>query len=209
MKCEDIQEWLGVYWDLPEDDEHRQAIDKHIKQCEACAEEFEIWQESTELIRSAAGIREPEVPVISVSSDVMKRIYRDESWRVPISDRMYHLSYKLRRNVTAVIAVCLTLFMFTFLYSVLNQHQGEQVASSDSAVFGRIGDPVVLASSQGRDSMNVHSMPTAVASLKGFNEPFKYHVGPIQTVKDYMLFISLIGLTMTLLIMNWLSRTRV
>lgn len=207
MKCEDIQDLFVEYWDLHELDLKRQAVNEHIKHCSQCAEEFEIWRESTELIKTAAeDLSVPkDQPVISAS--VMKRIYQDESWRVPVGSRMYQFSYKLRRNLTAVIAFCLTLFIFTFVYSAVNGFPAETV-QQESSVFGRLGEPVVVAGST-NDSLNAHSIPTAVASLKGFNEPIRYQVGPIQTMKDYMLFLSLIGLTSTLLIMNWLSRTRV
>jgi hypothetical protein len=33
-------------------------------------------------------------------------------------------------------------------------------------------------------------------------------MGPIRSYPDYMVVLSLLGLTATLLIMNWLSRTR-
>ncbi len=88
--------------------------DEHIKHCKACEEEFEIWQESTQLIRSTAN----DEPVVSleksVSSSVMKRIYEDESWRIPAHDRLHPFSYKFRRNLTAVISFCIALFVFTF-----------------------------------------------------------------------------------------------
>ncbi|GAA4843782.1 hypothetical protein GCM10023310_22090 [Paenibacillus vulneris] len=208
MKCEDIQELLGTYWDLPEHDLKRQCVDEHIKTCSYCAMEFEIWRESTELIKSAAGAEELAEISTPISRNVMNRIYEDESWRVPVTDRMYAISFKLRRNITAVVAFCLALFIFSFVYSITHQAAPEMTAStSGSAVFGRIGDPVVVAGSQS-DSMNVHTMPSAVASLKGFSEPFMYQVGPIHTFKDYLIFVSLLGLTCTLLIMNWFSRTK-
>ena len=208
MKCEDIQELLGVYWDLPESDIKRLQVDEHIKSCSSCAMEFEIWQESTELIKSSADAEELSEISMPISRSVMNRIYEDESWRVPVADRMYAISFKLRRNITAVVAFCLALFIFSFVYSITHQAAPETVASTGgSAVFGRIGDPVVVAGSKS-ESMNVHTMPSAVASLKGFSEPFMYQVGPIHTFKDYLIFISLVGLTCTLLIMNWLSRTR-
>ncbi|WP_284640201.1 anti-sigma factor family protein [Paenibacillus silviterrae] len=207
MKCEDIQELFAEYWDLNERDLKRQAVDEHIKHCVQCAEEFEMWRESEDLIKSVTETMGTERQAPIISESVMKRIYQDESWRVPVGDKLYHFSYKMRRNVTAVVAFCLTLFIFTFVFSAAGGFSSDTVASQQSSVFGRLGEPVVIAGSSG-DSMNVHSMPTAVASLKGFNEPFMYKVGPIQTVKDYMMFLSLLGLTCTLLIMNWLSRTR-
>lgn len=208
MKCDEIQELLGVYWDLPEHDLKRQRVDEHIKHCRSCAAEYEIWRESTELIKSAA-VHEPfEQRSTPISRSVMNRIYEDESWRMPVADRMYSISYKLRRNMTAMIAFCLALFIFFFVYSITHQAVPDPaIVSTDSNVFGRIGDPVVVAGSK-TESMNVHTMPSAVASLKGFSEPFMYRVGPIHTFKDYMIFLSLLGLTSTLLIMNWLSRTR-
>lgn len=208
MKCEEIQEMLGVYWDLPERDDKRQNVDEHIRTCETCAEEFEIWRESTDLIRSAAEDNEPSYPSGPVAASVMQRIYHDEAWRMPIGDRMYNFSYKLRRNLSFVIASCLALFIFAFVFSVIDERRGsEQAAGTESSVFGRLNDPIVVASGQD-DSMDGHRMATAVASLQGFSKPFTYRVGPIHTMQDYMLFLSLIGLTSTLLIMNWLSRTR-
>lgn len=104
MKCSEIQELFGVYWDLPNDDLRRTAVDEHIATCAECAEEFQIWEESTILIRTAA--IDSELPDYEpmVSGKVMSRIYEDESWRIPVSERMYTISYKLRRNLTAVIA---------------------------------------------------------------------------------------------------------
>lgn len=208
MKCEDIQELFGVYWDLPDGDLKKQCVNEHIKHCKECAEEFQIWQESSDLIKFTA-----EQPLHAESSpiadSVMKRIYQDESWRMPVADRMYAISFRMRRNFTAIIAFCLALFMFSFLYSIVHEQKPEKPATAaDTSVFGRIGDPVVAAASSKPESLNVRSMPSAVASLKGFNEPFTYQVGPIHTYRDYMLALSLIGMTCTLLIMNWLSRTR-
>lgn len=209
MKCDDIQELFGVYWDLAEHDLNRQNVDEHIKHCDSCRAEFEMWQESTELIKSAAEASHYSYDSTPISRSVMNRIYEDEGWRVPVADRLYAISFKLRRNVTAVIAFCLALFIFSFIYSITHQQPTGEIASSstNSSVIGRIGDPVVVAGSKS-ESLNVHTMPSAVASLKGFNEPFMYQVGPIHTYQDYMLFLSLLGLTCTLLVMNWVSRTR-
>jgi len=208
MKCDDIQELFGVYWDLPEHDLKRRRVDEHIMYCSSCAAEFEMWRESTELIQSASeavDIGEERTPI---SRSVMERIYQDESWRVPVTDRKYAITYRFRRNISAAIAVCLALFIFSFVFSITHQPTVETAAASNSSsIFGRMEEPVAVGGSK-TESMNVHSMPSAVASLKGFSEPFMYQAGPIHTVKDYMIFVSLLGLTSTLLVMNWLSRTK-
>jgi hypothetical protein len=209
MKCIEIQELFGLYWDLPNDDLRRQAVDKHIESCPECAEEFQIWKESKELIRCAAEEEDAYIGTPQISNLVMKRIYQDESWRIPVPDRYYSISYKMRRNLTAVVAFCLALFMFSFLFSLVYEDKSDStVAFSDSSVFG-LQAPHTITASAKSGSMDGHIMTTAVASLnQQIIEPVKFHVGPIDSYSHYLLVISILGLTSTMLIMNWLSRTK-
>jgi hypothetical protein len=208
MKCSDIQELFGVYWDLPNDDLRRAAVDEHIATCAECAEEFQIWEESTILIRTAA--IESELPDFEpmVSGKVMNRIYENESWRIPVSERMYAISYKFRRNLTAVIAFCLALFVFSFLFAIVYDGTPQStIASADNSLFD-LQAPQALKSSS-TESMNGHKMVDAVASLNpSFMEPLRFHVGPIHSYPHYLLVISILGLIATIIIMNWLSRTK-
>ncbi|MEW9698973.1 anti-sigma factor [Paenibacillus sp. SI8] len=208
MKCSDIQELFGVYWDLPNDDLRRAAVDKHIAVCPVCAEEFQIWEESTLLIRTAAMSSElPDFEPI-VSDKVMNRIYENESWRIPVQERMYAISYTFRRNLTAVIAFCLALFMFSFLFAIVYDGTPQSsMAAADNSLFD-LEAPQALKSSQ-TESMNGHQMVDAVASLNpSFMEPLRFQVGPIHSYPHYLLVISILGLISTMLIMNWLSRTK-
>jgi len=206
MKCSDIQDLLGIYWDLPDNDLRRAAVDKHIKSCAECAEEFQIWEESTMLIRTASLEEALSSAAPNVSDQVMSRIYKDESWRIPVPERMYAISYTLRRNLTAVIAFCLALFMFSFLFSIVYDGAPEPaMASADSSIFD-LQDPQALSSS---GSMNGHELGSAVASLSpGIMEPLRFQVGPIHSYPHYLLVVSILGLIATMLIMNWLSRTK-
>jgi hypothetical protein len=136
----------------------------------------------------------------------MDRIYEDESWRIPVAERMYAISYKMRRNLTAAIAFCLALFMFSFLFSVVN---GQQDASNqaDAPVFG-LQAPQAITASAKAGSMDGHVM-TAMASIgQPMIEPLKFHTGLFDSYSHYLLVLSIIGMTCTLLIMNWLSRTK-
>jgi hypothetical protein len=209
MKCSDIQELFGVYWDLPNDDLRRVAVDKHIKSCAACAEEFQIWEESTILIRSASIDNSAQGYVPDVSDKVMNRIYQDESWRIPIPERMYAISYSLRKNLTAVIAFTLALFMLSFLFSIVyDQSPESSFASADNPSFD-LQAPQALDASGISESMNGRTMISAVASLNpSFMEPMRFNVGPIHSYPHYLLVISILGLISTMLIMNWLSRTK-
>ncbi|OCT12679.1 hypothetical protein A8709_33265 [Paenibacillus pectinilyticus] len=208
MKCSEIQELFGVYWDLPIDDLRRVAVDEHLTTCDSCAEEFQIWEESMILIRSAATDEEFSDFEPVVSSKVMSRIYEDESWRIPVSERMYHISYKLRRNLTAVIAFCLALFVFSFLFAIVYDGSPQStMATADNSLFD-LEAPQALKST-GTESMNGHKLGDAVASLNpSFMEPLRFHVGPIHSYPHYLLVVSFLGFVATIIIMNWLSRTK-
>lgn len=208
MKCSEIQELFGVYWDLPNDDLRRAAVDKHLETCDSCGEEFQIWEESMILIRTAATDEEFTEFEPVVSSKVMSRIYEDESWRIPVSERMYSISYKLRRNLTAVIAFCLALFVFSFLFAIVYDGSPQStMASAENSLYD-LEAPQALKSS-GTESMNGHKLGDAVASLNpSFMEPLRFHVGPIHSYPHYLLVVSLLGLVATIIIMNWLSRTK-
>ncbi len=205
MNCNHIQDLLPIYWDLPEHDLRRMLVDEHVKECACCAEEFRLWEESTDMIRNM--IDEPASdaePDSTTAKSVMDRIYRDEVWRVPVTDRLYRISDKLRRTVTALIVCCITLFVFSFLYSVTHDRPVPKQVSiiTDTSIFG-LQSPQLA--SQSSLSLDDSRMSSAVASI---SEPFMYKIGPIHTYPDYLLALSLLGLTCTLLIMNWLSRTR-
>lgn len=208
MKCNEIQELFGVYWDLPNDDLRRAAVDEHIATCAECAEEFQIWEESTILIRTSA--MESELPDYEpvVSSKVMNRIYEDESWRIPVTERMYTISYKLRRNLTAVIALFLALFVFSFLFAIVYDGTPKStIAAADNSLFDLQAPQAMV--STGSESMNGHKMVDAVASLNpSFMEPLRFQVGPIHSYPHYLLVVSILGLITTIIIMNWLSRTK-
>lgn len=199
MKCQDVQEWLGAYWDLPESDDRRRAVDEHIRHCDSCREEFEIWEESTQLIRSTVSSVDRRIEYAPVSGHVMQRIYADESWRIPVPQRLYAFSYNMRRNLTAVVALCMTLFVFGFVLSVMG------VGAEDKSP--RYGMKPVASVSTDIHNVSVKSktLPVATASLK---DPYMVTMGPFRSVPDYMVVVSLLGLTGTILIMNWLSRTR-
>jgi predicted anti-sigma-YlaC factor YlaD len=205
MKCEEIQELLGTYFDLPEDDVRRAAVDQHILECEACREEFRMWEESADLIRLAQEEPGPYLYMSPpVADQVMSRIYQSEGWRTPVSNRIYSIPYKLRRNMTAIIAFCLALFMISFVHTLMN---GEKVAESEASNNYGINQ-AAKATINPANSLNVHSMSRTTLASAGpaIIDPVK--IGPIRTVPDYLLSLSILGLISTLLIMNWLSRTK-
>jgi hypothetical protein len=207
MKCDDIQELFGIYFDLPDNDLRRKTVDEHILRCRVCAEEFEIWLESTNLIRSMHEI--PQMPRKStpITDKVMNRIYEDESWRIPVTGRIYQIPYKLRRNLTAIIALCLAVFVVSFLFNLIYpSHIVLSVEEASPSGFNTIASAAGINSvSEVVPAKNAFSQ-TAVASTSALIvEPIK--LSYIHT-PNYWLALSLLGLISALLTMNWLSRTR-
>lgn len=201
MKCTEVKEVFAAYWDLSEEDALQEMVNAHINHCLSCAEEFKIWEESSSLIHDSS------MPVITstninnkISSQVMARIYSDESWRTPIPDRIYSITYKLRRNLTGIIAFCLALFTLSLVYSIL--YQAPNVTTFDVNV------PVAVAmadTSQELDYSNKMLQGVPVASI---SDPFTLKIGPIKTYPDYLVVVSLLGIMIALLIMNWFSRIK-
>jgi hypothetical protein len=207
MKCDDIQELFGIYFDLPDDDIRRKCVDEHILRCRVCAEEFEIWLESTNLIRSMHEIPPMQRKSTPITDKVMNRIYEDESWRIPVTDRIYQIPYKLRRNLTAIIALCLAVFVVSFLFNlVYPSHSILSAEEVSPSGFNQVASAAGVISAGGLESTTNGISQTAVASTTALIvEPIK--LSYIHT-PNYWLALSLLGLISALLTMNWLSRTR-
>lgn len=201
MNCQDMSERLAEYWDLPENSELRAEVDRHIAVCSSCREEFQLWQSSAELIRSVRWNEAamPNAPSRSISRQVMDRIYASENWRLPIAFRHYTFSWRVRRNIMACIAMCLTLFVVSFMYSLVTS--GAEEAGSGFA--GILETAHAKGSSGSNHPAMFDNIPVASISA-----PSILKVGPIDTYPDYLLITSIIGFICMLLLMNWLSRLR-
>ena len=203
MKCEEVHERLAEYWDLPEQDERRLELDLHFEHCASCKQEFTIWQESTELIRnepSLHGIKLKEDEPFRISQGVMEQIYAAESWKKPITERIYNLPYTLRRNLTIVFALCLSLFAFGFIFALLFDHTSITPDSSNGIVL----QDVASASGSGNGESKL-SLAYATASI---SEPLLLSTGFLHTYPDYLIVLSLLGFAVILLIMNWINNIR-
>ncbi|MEO3945183.1 zf-HC2 domain-containing protein [Gorillibacterium sp. CAU 1737] len=207
MDCSRAEELLGIYFDLPEGDERRLLVDQHILECPACAEEFRLWEESCSLIQDGGYFEELiPTPAESVSRQVMARIYQDESWRLPASERTFSLPFRMRRNVFAIISLCLALFSVSLFYSL--QHRPAEpaaVASEHSALFG-FHQSASFSPDETTDADTLSKSAVASATTSFFVEPAR--LDPIRETPNYWLAFSIIGLIGTLLTLNWITRTK-
>lgn len=202
MKCAEIQNVLLEYGDLSPQDPVRKQVDQHVAHCESCAEELELWQESAMLIQSASDLSIPEPSNVSMSGSVMNRIYQDETWRVPIHHRMYHISFTLRRKLTLVMSFFLTLMMISMYITLANQ-------TSDETHTLKAVMPIATAgSTDSYSSMNTGTTVLEGMPVASISDPILFTVDNVKSDPNYWLALSMLGIVSTLLIMNWLSRIR-
>ncbi|TFE30013.1 anti-sigma factor family protein [Cohnella luojiensis] len=202
MKCEEAGEWFGIYRDLPEDSAERLAVDRHVRECTECAEEFRIWEESALLIQELPfdEVQEDEpVTTAWMNQNVMNRIYAEQSWYMPTVRRTYSFTFAFRRKVAGILAALLALFVCGFLYTAFGGIGGIGGANSkDTNVTDSAN--AFAASHQSGDSLYLE---VPVASL---SDPYMLHVSP--AMPEYWIALSIVGMIMTLLILNWFSRVR-
>jgi hypothetical protein len=202
MRCDDILELMVNYDDLPEGDWSRVRIDEHVKKCKSCADELSFWLESATLIQTATYSDVSNVqPNVSLSGSVMDRIYSDEKWRIPVSEKLYAIPYRLRLRLTTLIASFLALFCCSIVYSLLSPNGNDAANVPSPGVFG-------VNALGGNDSNDFYINMAEGLPMASIGEPFVLGLPLVEAYPDYFLAISLLGLIAALLTMNWFVRIR-
>lgn len=200
MNCDDIQDRFVEYWDLDELDKDRQAIDRHLLECECCSEQFRMWEESGDLIRFLSETDEIIGPTEHVNRTVMERIYAEQSWLMPVPQKNYHFSKSFRRNFALIVAACMAMFacaFFVFMFDNQEAPSHAQIAELSGLMDTANASGVGLVVKAG------FYTEIPVASI---SDPFVLKLVP--TFPQYYVALSLLGIIVTLLILNWISRTR-
>jgi len=201
MNCEQAQQWFALVWDLPGDDPERLAFEAHLAECERCAEEFRIWEESESMLRRLPYEEAGEETGESITRSVMERIYREDFWLMPVKDRTYRWSESFRRGVSAAMAFFLAMFTCAFVYMAIGRPEKPAADEQIARLTGMID---TISSIEGAAPISIEfyqDMP--VASISG---PVVLTVVP--TYPHYWIALSILGMIMTLLTINWFSRTR-
>lgn len=200
MNCNDAQEKFGEYWDLSEQDEVRKAIDRHLLDCKDCAVQFQLWEESEDIIRFLSDEAESLGPTEHVNRNVMERIYAEQAWLMPVTHKSYHFSKSFRRNIALIIAACMAMFACAFFVFVFDNQE-----SSSKAEIAQLSGLIDTANAAG-DGMVISAGFYAEVPVASISDPFVLKVVP--AFPQYYVALSLLGIVMALLILNWLSRTK-
>lgn len=199
MKCDDVQDKFEIFGALSEEDAEREAIEAHMLDCEHCSEQYRLWEESEELIRKLS--EEDEVvsaQMEHVNRNVMDRIYAEQSWLMPVAQKSYHFSPAFRRNLAIVLSACLAVFVCSFIFFINGNEKG-----TSEEKMAQLTGLMDTANASGSDFVVSAEFEVPVASV---SDPFVLQVVP--SFPQYWVALSLLGIVMTLLILNWLSRTR-
>jgi hypothetical protein len=201
MKCDEVRDLLADYWELPEGDWNRRRVDEHAKGCRGCSEELEIWRESALLIQSIDFNDEPALPERgTVSASVMDRIYTDESWRLPVTEKLYAIPHRLRIRLLSLIAGCLAMFGCGFLYYVTSPGMtASYVPSSGMMTVSALG---------GGDTMEFSIAGVEGVPVASIGDPIVLGLSVVESYPNYLFVLSLLGMICALLTMNWLARIR-
>lgn len=202
MECAEAIDWLSVYVDLPDDDPQRVAIERHIEQCESCAEQYRVWavseqwdDEMTDWSLRAEDWDSTSSAQLFRMEDVMERIYNDNPWFTPAHRRGNRMTPRMRNLFAGVVSFCLAVFLSGFLAIALSGG-GSSVQLETGIV------PTGIAGQEGTSSNFIEIDISEV----GASDPVLLHVVP--TIPQYWIALSLIGLAFALLLLNWLTRAK-
>jgi Predicted transmembrane transcriptional regulator (anti-sigma factor) len=199
MKCDDVQDKFDIFGVLSEEDTEREAMEAHLLDCEHCAEQYRLWEESEEMIRKLS--EEDEVVSVQmehVNRNVMDRIYAEQSWLLPVSQKSYHFSPAFRRNLAIILSACLAVFVCSLIFFIKGNENG-----TSEQKMAQLTGLMDTANASGSDFVISAEFEVPVASV---SDPFVLQVVP--SFPQYWVALSLLGVVMSLLILNWLSRTR-
>ena len=197
--CGLIQERFIDYWDGTADSADRLAVEAHLVECPACAEEFRLWEESSKLIRDMQFGDETiddEATAVELNQNVMNRIYAEERWFMPALRHSYAFSRGFRLKIGGLLASLMALFFVGFMYTLYERFHAN---SAPTTGVMETAD----AYEAGSHVSNVVFIDVPVASL---SDPIVLHVSP--AMPEYWVAFSLIGVVMTLLTLNWFTRVR-
>ncbi|WP_195570937.1 anti-sigma factor family protein [Paenibacillus sp. 1001270B_150601_E10] len=198
MECAEALEWLPEYAGMPADDPQRLAIEQHLQECEACAEQYRIWAASEAWDESLVDWEEEEDcqegPTTFRPELVMERIYNESGWLMPVQRRGYRMSPRVRNTLAGIIAFCVSIFICSIVVLAIRADQEIPEMPTTGLV------PTAVAGEVNAGSIQIELPGT------GASEPFLLHVAP--TIPSYWIALSLIGIVFALLLINWLTRVK-
>ncbi len=206
MNCREAELLFGIYWDMKPDDPRLVALHQHLNECEACAAEFAIWQESHELMEAEANALaldpELELRAEQMNRNVMERIYAETPWVLQNGAKRGPISRIFRRRISFWIAAVIGVFLCSFVYLTVDLSSGTSKEAFQEPVSGIV--PTGVATSDATTVM--HSSLHFSGSPRGLIEPLVIQMDPSHP--QYWMILSVVGMLLALVSLRWLGHVR-
>lgn len=206
MNCREAELLFGIYWDMKPDDPRRQELHQHLSECEDCAAEFAIWQESHELMEAEAAAlsMDPELELRAeqMNRNVMERIYAETPWVLQNGAKRGPISRMFRRRMSFWIAAVIGIFLCSFVYLTLDVSNSFHYEAVQEPVSGIV--PTGVATSDA--TTVIHSSLHFAGSQRGLIDPLVIQMDP--THPQYWMILSVVGMLLALVSLRFLARPR-
>jgi hypothetical protein len=207
MKCQPIQKLFAIYSELSTHDARKIMMDQHMASCSRCANKWMMWDQTMSLVRASDYSDQVYSSSDRISQNVMERIYQVESWRTPVPQRTYVLSHRWQTRLSILFSVAMVLCIITFISSIMMESpmKLEQVSMDIFALHSPQEHEMVVfeKSTDGKELLS------AVAGVsQSFIEPLQFQPVPLHTSPSFLFVISLLGLIISSLFLNWYIRIK-
>ncbi|MGP0586906.1 anti-sigma factor family protein [Paenibacillus timonensis] len=199
MNCREAQELFGLLRDLPEQHPQRILLERHLLGCESCADEYQHWEESLDMLQYIP-MEVTEEQAETVNRRVMDRIYAESPWLAP--DVKRGVTRRFRRRVVFWAASFLAIFLCSFVFLLMDHTPSNQKAAEP--MTGILPTAVAAAGSE-TDAYADFSFAMPSAS-RGIVEPFAVQMGPAYP--QYWMVLSMAGMLLALFSWKGLRRTK-
>lgn len=199
MNCKEAQEAFGWVWDLPESHPERKKLEWHLRVCEQCSTELEIWQQSLELVHNLP-LEVTEERAEAINRRVMDRIYAESPWlaegKKTAAERLFRNRLKIWASGFMVVFL---MSVFLFIVSGFLPDGGQKHQATSSGLI-----PTAVAGSESITGSEVTFDLTSVSS--GIVEP--YVVGMTPASPQYWMVLSMVGVVLALFAWRGIRRIR-
>lgn len=199
MNCDEAQELFGIVSDMKAYDPRRLKFEQHTATCSDCAAEFELWNESRQMILNLQE-EKTEAQAEEINRNVMDRIYRESPWLIPDQSKPFAVPAATRRHLSLWIAGLLMVFLCSFLYIMFmdkpNINETAEATASGILPTGIAGTSIVT-------EQVSYVIPK---TNSGIIEPLVVGMGP--THPQYWMILSALGVAMALFSLRRVSRIK-
>jgi predicted anti-sigma-YlaC factor YlaD len=116
MTCSIIREGFSFYDELHDGDQRKKQMDEHLSTCGQCRQEFQVWQESLQLIREH-GQQIPEGG--RISERVMARIFDEQPWHHSPLSQINQRNSSLKYSLQAILVACFLIGIGIMSYALI------------------------------------------------------------------------------------------